>query len=188
MLRFIFLLIFLFVHMHAWSDAYAVEPLDFKGVPFGVSEQKFLEIHPEFKCSDAQGPLEIALSDRTCFLFDTEKGTYAGVSADLSVGFYANRMAMVGVYFDSKSFDFVRHALAKKYGKPTAEETETLTTAMGGEFLNEKSRWNHKDGMVIIRKYAGKITRSKVSIYSVAGLAEMEKRKNEAIKQGGNDL
>ena len=97
-------------------------------------------------------------------------------------------MATVGVYFDSKSFDFVRHALVKKYGKPSAEETETLTTATCGEFLNEKSKWNHKDGMILIRKYAGKITRSKVSLYSVAGFVEMEKRKNEAIKQGGNDL
>jgi len=61
MLRFIFLLMFLFVHMGAWSDAYAVEPLDFKGAHFGVSEQQFLEKHPEFKCSDAQGSLEIGL-------------------------------------------------------------------------------------------------------------------------------
>lgn len=181
MLRFALSLMLLIAHSLTWAEAF-----EFKGVPFGASEQQFLEKHPEFWCSDAQGPLEIVLSDRTCYLF--KNGTYAEVPAELSVDFYANSMAKIGVRFDPASFDFIKRALVNKYGKPTGEDAEMLTTAMGGKFLNEKFKWDRKDGMILIRKYNGKITESKLSIYSTAGLEEMEKRKKEAVRQGGSDM
>ena len=181
MLRFALSLMLLIAHSLTWADA-----LEFKGVPFGATEQQFLEKHPKFWCSDAQGPLEIVLSDRTCSLF--KNGTYAEVPAELSVGFYTNSMAKVDVRFDAASFDFIKRMLVNKYGEPTADDAETLTTAMGGKFLNEKFKWDRKDGMILIRKYNRKITESKLSIYSTAGLAEMEKRKKEAVKQGSSDM
>lgn len=64
MLRFALSLMLLIAHSLTWAEAF-----EFKGVPFGASEQQFLEKHPEFWCSDAQGPLETVLSDRTCYLF-----------------------------------------------------------------------------------------------------------------------
>lgn len=181
MFRFALLLTLLIAHSLAWAEAF-----EFKGVPFGATEQQFLQNHPEFWCSDAQGPLEIVLSDRTCYLF--KNGTYAEVPAELSVDFYANSLAKVGVRFAPSSFEFIKHALVKKHGNPTGEDAETLTTAMGGKFLNEKFKWDRKEGMILIRKYNGKITESKLSIYSTAGLAEMEKRKKEAARQGGSDM
>ncbi len=181
MLRFALLLILLIPYSLARAGT-----LEFKGVPFGATEQQFLEKHSEFQCSDSQGSLEIVLSDRTCYLF--KNGTYAEVAAELSVDFYTNSMAKVGVRFDPASFDFIKRALINKYGKPTADDTETITTAMGGKFLNEKLKWDRRDGMILIRKYNGKITESKLSIYSIAGLAEMEKRKKEAVRQGGSDM
>lgn len=97
-------------------------------------------------------------------------------------------MAKIGVRFDPASFDFIKRALVSKYGKPTGEDAEMLTTAMGGKFLNEKFKWDRKDGMILIRKYNGKITESKLSIYSTAGLEEMERRKKEAVSQGSSDM
>lgn len=166
----------------------AVEPLELKGVSFGASESQFIEKNPTAECKNSRDAQEAIMGDRICRLYESDGTTYAGVPANISVFFFADKMASALILLDSKNFDLVKSALMSKYDKPTNTKMEMLTTAMGGKIPNEKNEWQRKDGSATINKYAGKITRSIVTFYSTDSHAEMKKRNNKEIKQRSSDL
>ncbi|MDP4027533.1 MAG: hypothetical protein Q8P42_00990 [Gallionella sp.] len=164
------------------------EPLEIKGISFGASETQFIEKNPTAECKNSRDEQEAIMGDRICRLYEPDGTTYAGVPANISVFFFADKMDSALILLNSKDFNLVKSALILKYGKPTTTKMERLTTAMGGEILNEKNEWQRKDSKAIINRYAGKITRCIVSFSSNANVTEMEKRYKKDIRNRSSDM
>src|SRR5687768_15737657 len=132
------------------APAGAADQLDFKGVPFGASEQDFIARHAAFRCRDIEPRFRIA-GDRACSVFGKperphdgakhEAGTYAGVPANVFASFYGDRLASVSVTIFAARFDEVLKALVERHGKPDAVESSVIKTPAGAELQNAKSQW-----------------------------------------------
>lgn len=175
----------------------AGEDIDFKGVPFGASEQEFAERHPDFRCNDTDARVRVG-GDRSCILFGKpdrafespkhQAGTYAGVPANLLVRFYENRLASVTAFIFPAHFDIVLKALSERYGKPDTFETPIVKNRMGAEFQNMKAVWTRHDVILRADKYASSITEGSVSYATTWGMAEFQKRRGQSTKKGAGDL
>lgn len=165
----------------AWAD----EPFDFKGVPFGASEQDLLQKHPDFKCQ--KGPP--LTGDRACLLTQKRGASYAGVGATVMVSFFSDKITHVTINFNSSEFDVVKGALIIKYGAPTTESSTSVSNRMGATFQNQQGTWDKNDGLILeINKYAGEISKSSVHIYTKEDYEKFKGRKITDSKSRAGDL
>jgi hypothetical protein len=175
----------------------AGEDIDFKGVPFGASEQEFTAKHPDFRCSETDARFRVG-GDRGCSLFGKpdrahkgpkhEAGTYAGVPANIMARFYEDRLTSISVTIFSSHFDSVVKALTERYGKPDSLETPIVKNRMGAEFQNVKAQWKRGDVILGAEKYGSSVTDGRVSYLTNWGLAEFQKRSGQGVKKGAGDL
>ena len=86
----------------------ATEPIEFKGVPFGVSEAELLRIHPSLKCNTPSRPM---LGDRYCTMRDS---SYGGSKAIVSFSLVADKVAGATASFESREFEAVIQVLSGK--------------------------------------------------------------------------
>lgn len=159
----------------------ASQPLEFKGVPFGSSEDQLraalIETATSFNCYPATG----AEPGSTCSVHGITYGEQptTGTYAHFANGRLSS--VMVGMYGGS-----TRHAidaLASKYGPPSGRKSATKRTKLGVNYAWSGVKWRFKNGdMISVSHDAEPVDVCVVHLQSAANLQAEEKLR--AIKPG----
>lgn len=157
------------------------EPLEFKGVKLGMTEQELQKI-VEVECSNAK-----PTADRLCI---KHLDSIAKVPATISYSLFSDKVLHIYIRTGNpqKNFSYIKDALVAKYGPPTKFFASELTNRMGAKFLDETLLWKRSYGNIEARKYAGSIENSMVTFASPLFEEAAARRRGESAKIGAKDL
>ncbi len=144
------------------------QPLEFKGVPFGATEEQMRQSIPNlwmWECSDDTVPAR-----RICRFAGF---TYANVETLGSTAYFDdNKLSMVGVTIPSAGFDDVVLALSDKYGKPRSVKRSKIQNRMGASFDQLETEWApNKETIILARRYVGTVESSSILLATKRALA-----------------
>lgn len=185
--------------------AQGTERLDFKGIPFSVSQKQFEQLFPmaawcrvpkdrrtaDVTCGAVRENIkcDVRGAPKNCAEERDKAYTYAGARMHaFMANFYNDALASMHVSFYSSDFDSILAALISRYGKPDEIKSEPLQTRVGAVYENTIASWRKSDSTLLIRKYAGSISTGAAAYVLDGSTAEFEKRRGEAAKKGAKDL
>lgn len=128
-------------------------------------------------------------SDEQCGNVYGLKETIAGASIEsLLLLVYDGTVHKILIMTKASDFAGVQAALQEKYGAPTSNKIEPLTTRAGVTYENQSSTWLLSEGTIRIEKFSGRIDRSSVSFSSHQLDGLFKSRQEAAAKAGAKDL
>lgn len=148
-------------------------PLDFKGVPFGSSQddlrQLALTAARSFNCIDkAADGWQLCVVDGI---------SYAGAEAKkVHATYQDDRLIMVTVYAPSEAFSNIAAALAEKFGSPKSDERGKVQNRMGATFEQQILTWAPNGDYVAAHRFDDNLNTSKVTMASADGMAIIKRR------------
>ena len=151
----------------ASAAAYS-QPLEFKGVPFGSTEEQMRQSIPNmwmWDCSDDTAP-----GRRLCVFAGF---TYANAQALGSTAYFDNdKLSMVVVNIPSAGFDDAVLAISGKYGKPRSLKRSKIQNRMGANFDQVQAEWApNNESLILARRYADTIDASSIVLATKRALA-----------------
>jgi hypothetical protein len=149
----------------AWN-----EPDNFRGVPWGASEQQVREKNTGMLCYDAKGN---PLGERACGV----EITIGSVPTSTFFVFRNGKFMTVLLTFEPKDFSEMEGIFAERYGKPTRTEELEGRTPAGLSFVDIVHEWTGQRIHIMLKKYAGK------SMQSIATIGS--RSQGNPIKQSG---
>ena len=95
--------------------------------------------------------------------------TIAEVPADMNLVISKGGIVQrIHLNFSESSFEEVRDALLRKFGKPTSTASNQVQNAFGAKYVNETITWSRSDGtQLLVTRYAGNRERSSVYFSSI---------------------
>lgn len=174
-------------------------PFSFKGVPLGSTEVQLKAVFPEFNCKEENTVIADRLcvadsrspcykEEPSCVLDEAKPWNYGGVTAMVIVSFYADVLSHVQILFDSQHFASVASVMIAKFGQPDENTKKMVQNNAGATFEDIQLWWNKPSSLLTAKKYAGKITRSKVEMHLNSASTEFEKRREEHNKKAAKKL
>jgi hypothetical protein len=144
------------------------QPLEFKGVPFGSTEEHMRQSIPNlwmWDCSDDTTP-----GRRLCVFAGF---TYANSQALGSTAYFDNdKLSMVVVNIPSAGFEDAVLAISDKYGKPRSLKRSKIQNRMGANFDQLQAEWvPNKESLVFARRYADTVDASSIVLATKRALA-----------------
>ena len=156
--------------------------LEFKGVPFGASEEKVKLVFPDATCKDRDDLLVV--SDRQCDLSVT-------IANWLMYGFfsfYSDKLHSIDLYGNTNGFSDIASALVEKYGRPTRTMKEKLQNKMGARFTNEILIWKIGTDTIEARRYSYDLDTLRITYSTAFADKEYSRRIREKEKKAAKDL
>ncbi|MDR2016293.1 MAG: hypothetical protein LBP90_01610 [Burkholderiales bacterium] len=163
--------------LFAWSLlAIAADPgrVEFRGIPFGASQETLLSKFPDFKCHEGTCNLYVDLeSAKKC---PENKGVTPSDAGDVKKSldcqheyrnqmkfgpavvqvyvakFENGRLGYVSVIFSSTWYRDLREALIERYGARAEEKIETIQNRYGENFENHMATWKLGNDFVQIEE------------------------------------
>lgn len=180
-------------------------PLEFKGIPLGLSEAHLLEKHPGFRCNDNETlGRSCTFSDkgyrafcqqvtgepfRACIKQITELREFGPTNPSMYLAAVRGGVVLrLDILFPSQDFEGVAAALREKYGKPSGAKTEPVTNRMGATFDNRLFEWVRHDGTLRIEQRGTTIDQSMATIVSPDFLSQEATGRAEKAKAAAKKL
>ncbi len=174
------------------SQAAEPEPLEFKGLKMGSSEQELKKLYPDVSCINVK---DTRISDRDCVI---SKTTIAAVEARALFSYYSNSLASILIIFNlpkgnnsyqpARNFAPVLEALVGKYGPPTEIKTEETIMIMSVMHTDQVTYWVLPSGTITAERYSGGKIWSSVSYVSTMGVEEEKRRDAEIDKSAAERI
>ncbi|MDR0769764.1 MAG: hypothetical protein LBE75_00995 [Burkholderiales bacterium] len=200
--------------LFAWSLLVgAADPgkVEFKGIPFGASQETLLKAFPDFKCSEGTCNLYVDLETaQKCAenknrdpkdIVDVKKSLdceryyrdvmrYGPAVVQVYVAkFENNRLGYVSVIFNSTWYQEVRGALIEKYGAQATERIETIQNRFGQNFENHLATWQLGSDFVQLEERAADTDTAAVRL--VAGSftgVDQDRLRRERAREAARNL
>lgn len=182
--------------------ALAQEPLAFKGLALGSSEEEVLKQYPKSRCSGSP-------QRRHCMTFLTDllrrnqpmpgsgvledearqTMTVAGVPVEyFSFTLYDGKLGSISMAPASSAFDRIAAAFVDRYGKPSLDQESQITTRAGVAYRQREIFWSIDGGRIRLERYGSDITKSWISYTSSEALEAMKADREESRKKAAKDL
>lgn len=176
--------VLLSVTLIAWSRNILAwnEPLGFRDIPFGTSEQILIQKLPRPRCGDNED--QSVLPERFC-------------SVPLQIGsvevlgiFYlrSGRFVQLSISFKSEAFSQIEEAFAEKYGKASTSRDEEIKTRGGLEAMSRILEWRGEKVKVRLERYAGSIAHGSAELITLEEEEFQLRRIKNRGKTGAKDL
>ncbi|MGB1561588.1 MAG: hypothetical protein ACPHN2_08835 [Sinimarinibacterium flocculans] len=163
----------------AGSTAHAAPPLELKG--YAIGAKKTPAIAHAVSCGHDFVP-----GFDTCI--PNVPQTIAGVEMNtFSLQFHGDVLKGISGSFSADHFDDVLSALKSKYGVPKITAGE-VSNAMGAKFDDVIAAWDHPNGGILLKKRAGKIDRSMISVSAKDMMSIHDAAEAEELKRRAADL
>jgi len=202
------------VTLFAWSlfaSAADSAKVEFKGIPFGASQETLLKKFSDFKCAGGtcnlyvdteaekkcqenkgNDPKDVISIKRTldCQREYRNQMRYgpAAVQAYI-VKFEGDKLSYVSIIFHANWYRDVRDALVEKFGSQADEKMETVQNRFGDNFENHMVTWKLGSDFVQIEERGAGIEAAAVRLVSgsFAGI-DQEKMRRERAREAARDL
>jgi hypothetical protein len=149
------------------SSKVAAQPIEFKGISMGVSQNEFESKLPVFDCYKLPDGFAYDSSCKTTARFFS----YAGAPGDAEAGFIRDRLVWINIKFSEQSFPGVRAAVLEKFGPPSSSQTEPVRNRMGGKFMDEILMWRRDGVTLVMERYSSNTTKSQ-AVFSLDSAVE----------------
>ena len=157
-----------------WSK----EPADYRGVPFGSSEDTLNKTLQGLVCSNSK-------DGRTCI----DKNFLVGSAKTTNMfKFYEDQLFNVYISFNSGDYKFLKSVFIEKYGNPNDIDTEIVKTRFGVEYTNETLTWKGSNIILSMSKYGNTITSGHAMFVSNAFIEKSLKDEVEAKKKAAGSF
>lgn len=131
----------------ATASAFGAPPLEIRGLQPGDPAKTFEAVFPGYYCHMSRGDD----ADELCLAVGQ---TFGAIAASYFATAIADRLASIGVQFDSSDFDVVLSAVTSKFGPPTRQYTEMVTTGIGVRLQNRIALWRQPGVSLRLTRYA----------------------------------
>jgi hypothetical protein len=190
--------------------AAAQEPLKFKGLALGSSEQELLRHYPFVTCSgqparrscyarqDKAEPIRILSVECVAKGGDTslcaqiveqQKLSIAGVAVQsIQFTLFDGALGTISMRPRENSFEKIERALVDVYGRPNSVSTSPVTTRAGAALENRTATWQLPGGRVVITRFSVNIDESSVWYMSPAGTARLADEFEQERIRAAHDL
>ncbi|MDR0247466.1 MAG: hypothetical protein LBI16_03600 [Burkholderiales bacterium] len=202
------------VILFAWSLlAGAADPgrVEFRGIPFGASQDTLLKKFSDFKCSEGTCNLYVdAEAENKCLVskagefrdaIDIRRALdcqreyrnqmrYGPAAVQVYIAkFEGDKLSYMSVVFHSNWYRDVRDALVEKYGSKAEEKMETVQNRFGDNFENRMATWRLGNDFVQIEERGAGIESAAVRLVSgsFAGI-DQERLRRERAREAARDL
>ena len=167
------------------------EPEDFRGVPWGASEEQLRKTlgGPAWAGRDidlcyAIPPEHRQLGDRAC----GGRFILKDIAVQAIYSFRADHFVSVALNYAPKDFDGIAAVFIERYGAPTSEEHPPFKSLGGGPTAtNQILRWGGPRIAIVLRRYAGMITEGLGSITTQDEVRESSRIFREQTKGAAKD-
>jgi hypothetical protein len=132
----------------AWPE----EPKDYRGLPFGATEQ---EVSSKLKL-DLEVSCQTIDERRSCI----HHGTIGDVRAMEIYQFDEDQLVQVDILFKPDRYSALRDVFVERYGEPTETWTEPFETVGGGDHTTEISEWRGDRMFVQIVQFGSSLQES----------------------------
>lgn len=188
----------------------ADEPLAFKGLEMGSTEEQVKSKYPKITCTGEQSRSCMLLPDKyerarvlddcmkrgsgaeQCFAVAAEKTgseTIAGIGVEhIFFNFYDGLLGRISIGIPSTGFERASIALLDSLGKATSDATESVQTKAGASYEDRTLQWVSRAGTITARRYSGSISSSNITYLSPAGMARAAQDAAAARKKAAKDL
>ncbi|MCL2309033.1 MAG: hypothetical protein FWC42_01985 [Proteobacteria bacterium] len=197
--------------LFAWSLFAGAAGVEFKGIPFGASQEALLKKFPDFKCEGGtcnlyvdteaekkclsvrnNDPKDIIDIRRTldCQREYRNQMRYGPAAVQVYIAkFESDKLSYVSVIFHSNWYRDVRDALVEKYGSQANEKMETVQNRFGDNIENHMATWKLGNDFVQIEERGAGIEAAAVRLVSgtFAGI-DQERLRRERAREAARDL
>lgn len=183
----------LFLTATALCTTAVAQSLEFKGVPFGATQETFLAAHPTYRCEamDSQTEMTVCMvtcSEKNCTDKQREAARYADEPVTMiAAGMVKGKFERLTILFEPRKYDAIRDAMIVRFGSPK-HRAETEFKTMGGvSATNETVAWDLEGALIKMDRYGSRITSGRLNMHSATDVANMEeKAKSRAPKRQSN--
>jgi hypothetical protein len=205
------LLNLLFLVLAAATVSAADEPLAFKGVAIGATEEEVVKKYPKLTCRGEP-------DRRRCFQSPDEKEhkkllascvgrgespatcsqqvnealgmeTVAGVPIKYMLfRFHDNKLGLISLVTPTAQFNKVAGGFFDRYGKPVKDESWAFTPKGGGAIQNREFQWSFPTGIIRVTRWSAPVNDSYVEYRSHEGARAFSEQTFEDRKKAASDL
>lgn len=169
---------FLFAEQPQKKTVWTMEPKDYRGVPFGATEEEVTKVMMGLTCYDFE-------NHRNCAGFHK----IGEVQVQNLISFSLDgKFSAVILNFKSEDFDFLKSVLIEKYGEPSKVERSPLKNRMGATFEQEHLFWQGKTMRVQALKYTDTISNGVAGIGLNSFFEKDNTFKKDKAKKAADDF
>lgn len=192
-------------------NAFAVEPLEFKGLRIGSAVEAVkaksgaIECHvPKEEISKSENSGEViaayrqlmALGDTVCWAnfpedpvkLDEFSMIGGHPSSRMMFSFINNQLVNAEATIESSAFDDLLGVIASKYGQPAKKSASTVQNQMGAQFTNQEVIWKRAGSTLTLKKYDDRIDHGSYSLQSDSYDSILKKRAATRKKDAAKGL
>lgn len=205
------LLNLLFLVLAAATASAAEEPLAFKGLAMGATEEEVVKKYPKLSCRGEP-------ARRSCFQVWNEKehskllsscirdgespaacrqkvneGLEAETVASVPIRymlfrFHDNQLGLISLVTPAAEFGKVASAYLDRYGKPAKDEAWAFAPKGGKAIQNREFRWLLPAGTIRVTRWSAQVNGSSVMYLSHEGARAFTEQYSEDRKKAASDL
>lgn len=178
------LIVALILVISSLGAAAADEPLAFKGLALGSTQEEVLKHYPKADCG----------IKTICFMTARDIETMKEMAIggipvpSMMFSFYEGKLERISIWPRSVHFERLSEALKDRYGVPESDLSSPVRTKAGVEFQNRVLVWRQAGGMVRLERYSSKITDSSLSYSSHESIERQNKEFEEGKRRAIKDL
>lgn len=169
----------------------AAQPIALKNLAPGMTTKEIRLLYPQFSCRVYDG-------DEVCSYF-SEYTSIHGYNESLStvagaqvkswfIPIRNGRSVSVIVTLASSEFDHVKAAMAERFGKPTSQETSTVTNRMGAKFDQTVTAWVRRGSVLQVQKRSSQVDEMRVLLTIAEAMKDADAASAAKTKKGAKDL
>jgi hypothetical protein len=205
------LLYLLFLVLAAATVSAAEEPLAFKGLAIGATEEEVVKKYPKLSCrgeparrscSQASNEKERSKLLSSCIRGgespaacrqkvneELEAETVASVPIRYMLfRFHDNKLGLVSLVTPAAEFSKVASAYLDRYGKPAKDEAWAFKPKGGTTIQNREFRWLFPAGTIRVTRWSAQVNDSSVLYLSHEGARAFTEQYSEDRKKAASDL
>jgi hypothetical protein len=172
----------------------AQEPLTFKGLALGATQEQFKAVMPGIECTPTMCHMLLQAQCRGLRGFDEIRACqrqfdYGGqVVLWLSGDFEEGGLMAINARLDTRAFKPLLEAMVERFGAPTADEPRTVQNRMGASFDDRRVTWIRGDALLVLRQRSSKLDEAAVSLVSQSFLKRQRERSEQKAKERAKQL
>ena len=205
------LLNLLFLGLAAAAASAAEEPLAFKGVAIGASEEEVVKKYPRLSCGgepdrrmcvqasseNQQGKLLASCIRRgqspTACRQEVNEALEVETVASVPIKhmrfrFHDDKLGLIYLVTPAAEFNKVAGAFLDRYGKPAKDEAWAFRPKGGKSFQNREFRWLFPAGTIRVTRWSAQANDSSVMYLSHEGARAFAEQSSEDRKKAASDL